>query len=133
MAKNRTAELAAETTEASVLNDTETVQDITVSEQAAVAAETAAEPAAADVAAVKTAYPEKLVYIGPTVFRTYLVSGRVFITGGRSIDELLTEDLRNYPLARTLFVKPEEAAAAMSKIFDPGTAIGNAYRKLSGR
>lgn len=130
MAKNRTAELASETSEASVLNDTAEVQNIAVSEQAAVAAEPAA---AADVAAVKTAYPEKLVYIGPTVFRTYLVSGRVFITGGRSIDELLTEDLRNYPLARTLFVKPEEAAAAMSKISDPGTAIGNAYRKLSGR
>lgn len=130
MAKNRIAELAAETSEASVLNDTAEVQNIAVSEQAAVAAEPAA---AADVAAVKTAYPEKLVYIGPTVFRTYLVSGRVFITGGRSIDELLTEDLRNYPLARTLFVKPEEAAAAMSKISDPGTAIGNAYRKLSGR
>lgn len=133
MAKNRTAELAAETSEASVLNDTETVTDIIESEQAAVAAETAAEPAAADVAAEKDEYPEKLVYIGPTVFRTYLVSGRVFITGGRNIDELLTEDLRNYPLARTLFVKPEEAAAAMSKIADPGTAIGNAYRKLSGR
>lgn len=133
MAKNRTAELTAETSEASVLNDTETVPDIAVSEQAAVTDETAA---AADVAAEKSekaAVPEKLVYIGPTVFRTYLVSGRVFITGGRSIDELLTEDIRNYPLARTLFVKPEEAAAAMSKISDPGTAIGNAYRKLSGR
>lgn len=130
MAKIKAAELTAETSGAAVLNDTETVQDIVESEQAAVAAETAA---AADVAAEKTEYPEKLVYIGPTVFRTYLVSGRVFITGGRSIDELLTEDLRNYPLARTLFVKPEEAAAAMSKIADPGTAIGNAYRKLSGR
>lgn len=130
MAKIKAAELTAETSGAAVTGDTETVTDITVSEQAAVTDETAA---AADVAAEKAAYPEKLVYIGPTVFRTYLVSGRVFITGGRSIDELLTEDLRNYPLARTLFVKPEEAAAAMSKISDSGTAIGNAYRKLSGR
>ena len=128
MAKIKAAELTAETSGAAVTGDTETAPDIVESVQGA--AET---PAVPDTAAAKTEYPEKLVYIGPTVFRTYLVSGRVFITGGRSIDELLTEDLSKYPLARTLFVKPEEAAAAMSKISDPGTAIGNAYRKLSGR
>ena len=128
MAKIKAAELTAETSGAAVTSNTETAPDSVESVQGA--AET---PAVPDTAAAKTAYPEKLVYIGPTVFRTYLVSGRVFITGGRSIDELLTEDLRNYPLARTLFVKPEAAAAATSKISDPGTAIGNAYRKLSGR
>ena len=87
----------------------------------------------ADVTVPVSEEPDRLVYIGPTIFRTELISGRVFITDGRKINDLVGDDLRNYPLARTLFVTPEEAAAAMSRLHDPGTAIGNAYRSLSGR
>lgn len=76
--------------------------------------------------------PAMLVYIGPTIFRTALISGRVFITHGTPIDDILTDELREYPLARRMFVPPEEAAEAMKKIHDTGTALGNAYKRLSG-
>ena len=82
------------------------------------------------VAAAKN--PAALVYIGPTIFRTRLVSGRVFITGGKPIDEILSDDLLAYPLARQMFVPPAQTAEAMEKIHNTGTALGNAYKRLLG-
>lgn len=77
--------------------------------------------------------PPVLVYIGPSIFRTQLISGRAFITHGKKLDEIIPDELHNYPLARMMFVTPEELSAVREKIHDPGTALGNAYKTLSGR
>lgn len=77
--------------------------------------------------------PPVLVYIGPSIFRTQLISGRAFITHGKKLDEIIPDELHNYPLARMMFVTPEELSAVRAKIHDPGTALGNAYKTLSGR
>lgn len=77
--------------------------------------------------------PPVLVYIGPSIFRTQLISGRAFITHGKKLDEIIPDELHNYPLARMMFVTPEELSAVRAKIHDPGTALGNAYKNLSGR
>lgn len=77
--------------------------------------------------------PPVLVYIGPSIFRTQLISGRAFITHGKKLDEIIPDELHNYPLARMMFVTTEELSAVRAKIHDPGTALGNAYKTLSGR
>lgn len=105
-----------------------------VTEEAAVQ-DVSYEPASGSTAGQESSekeYPAVLVYIGPTIFRTSLISGRVFITHGSPIDDILTDELRKYPLARQMFVTPGEAAEALKKIHDTGTALGNAYKQLSG-
>lgn len=77
--------------------------------------------------------PPVLVYIGPSIFRTQLISGRAFITHGKKLDEIIPDELHNYPLARMMFVTPDELPALRTKIHDPGTALGNAYKTLSGK
>lgn len=74
-----------------------------------------------------------LVYIGPTIPKTGLVSGRVFVCGAKSIDEALADDLREYPIARDMFVTPQEAAEARRKINGGKTALSEKYRRLSGK
>ena len=81
----------------------------------------------------ESSVPPVLVYIGPSIFRTQLISGRAFITHGKKLDEIIPDELHNYPLARMMFVTPEELSAVRAKIHDPGTALGNAYKTLSGR
>lgn len=76
--------------------------------------------------------PPVLVYIGPSIFRTELISGRAFITHGKKMDDIIPDTLKKYPLARMMFATPEELPAIRAKIHDPGTAVGNAYKKLSG-
>lgn len=71
-----------------------------------------------------------LVYIGPTIMRTELISGRVFICGERTINEVLREELTKYPLAREMFVTPEEAARARAKLNDPKSYLHMACMKL---
>lgn len=89
-----------------------------------------------EVSAVKQSefsVPPVLVYIGPSIFRTQLISGRAFITHGKKLDEIIPDELHNYPLARMMFVTPDELPALRAKIHDPGTALGNAYKTLSGK
>lgn len=74
-----------------------------------------------------------LVYIGPTIPKTGLVSGRVFVCGAKSIDEALADDLREHPIARDMFVTPQEAAEARRKINGGKTALSEKYRRLSGK
>ncbi|CCY18319.1 unknown [Eubacterium sp. CAG:786] len=89
-------------------------------------------PGAAEKAeTAETAVPTVLVYIGPSVFRTELISGRAFITHGKKLDEIIPDELHKYPLARMMFVTPDELSAARARIHDPGTALGNAYKTLS--
>lgn len=71
-----------------------------------------------------------LVYIGPSIMRTELISGRVFICGDKTIDEVLREELTKYPLAREMFVTPEEAARTRAKINDPKSYLHMACMKL---
>lgn len=89
-----------------------------------------------EVSAVKqsgSSVPPVLVYIGPSIFRTQLISGRAFITHGKKLDDIIPDELHDYPLARMMFVTPEELSAVRAKIHDPGTALGNAYKTLSGK
>lgn len=81
----------------------------------------------------ETAVPPVLVYIGPSIFRSELISGRAFITHGKKLDEIIPDELHKYPLARVMFVTPDELSAARARIHDPGTALGNAYRELEVR
>lgn len=74
-----------------------------------------------------------LVYIGPTIPKTGLVSGRVFVCGAKSIDEVLADDLREYPIAKDMFVTPQEAAEVRRKINGGKTALSEKYRQLSGK
>lgn len=89
-------------------------------------------PESAGAAQTETTVPPVLVYIGPSIFRTELINGRAFITHGKTMDEIIPDELRNYPLARMMFVTPAELSAAKARIHDPGTAMGNAYKRLSG-
>ena len=111
--------------------ETEAAADISGAADMADAAAGAYEGAAAE--KPKAADPPVLIYIGPSVFRTELISGRVFITHGKKLDEIIPDELRNFPLARMMFVTPDELSAARAKIHDPGTALGNAYKNLSER
>lgn len=83
-------------------------------------------------AQAESAAPPVLVYIGPSIFHTALISGRAFITHGKKMDDIIPEELRKYPLARMMFAAPSELAEIQKKIHDPGTAVGNAYKRLSG-
>lgn len=71
-----------------------------------------------------------LVYIGPSIFRTELISGRVFICGDKTIDEVLPDELNRYPLARDMFVTPEEAAKTRAKLNDPKSYLYKEYTEL---
>lgn len=71
-----------------------------------------------------------LVYIGPTILHTELISGRVFICGNKTIDEVLSEELNRYPLARDMFVTPEEAAKTRAKLTDPKSYLYKEYTEL---
>lgn len=71
-----------------------------------------------------------LVYIGPTILRTELISGRVFICDDKTIDEVLPEELNRYPLARDMFVTPEEAAKTRAKLTDPKSYLYKEYIEL---
>lgn len=128
MSKSRNIEVSADSTADTLSEETADNYVSTFSEETVPPAEQNYE--AAESAAKEN--PAMLVYIGPTIFRTALISGRVFITHGTPIDDILTEELRTYPLARQMLVPPEEAAEAMKKIHDTGTALGNAYKRLSG-
>ncbi len=128
MSKSRNIEVSAESTAYTLSEETTDTYVSEVSEEAVPSVEQTSEAGVSDA----KGNPAMLVYIGPTIFRTALISGRVFITHGTPIDDILTDELREYPLARRMFVPPEEAAEAMKKIHDTGTALGNAYKRLSG-
>ena len=83
-------------------------------------------------AQAESAVPPVLVYFGPSIFHTALISGRAFITHGKTMDEIIPDKLRKYPLALMMFAAPSELAEMQKKIHDPGTAVGHAYKLLSG-
>lgn len=120
-----------------VSSDTEQKDGISGAADTAGDIPAAAAPAADDeqgtVVPAESPAPPVLVYIGPSIFRTQLISGRAFITHGKKLDEIIPDELHNYPLARMMFVTPEELSAMRARIHDPGTALGNAYKTLSGR
>lgn len=95
---------------------------------------TAAESPEKETAAAQaeSAVPPVLVYFGPSIFHTALISGRAFITHGKTMDEIIPDELRKYPLALMMFAAPSELAEMQKKIHDPGTAVGHAYKLLSG-
>lgn len=72
-----------------------------------------------------------LVYIGPTVMRTQLIAGRVFICGEKSLDDVIPEELHNYPMARNMFVTPAEAAKARAKLNDDKSFLHKEYVDLA--
>lgn len=72
----------------------------------------------------------KYVYIGPTVVRSELIAGRVFVCDGTTIEERLTETFKKFPEARKLFVSPEKTADAINKIRGGGNSLAIAYRHL---
>lgn len=95
----------------------------------------AAESAEAETPAIPQTEAEnaaqKYVYVGPTVIRTELIAGRVFICGGVTLEQRLAETFGKYPQARKLFVSPENAAEAISKIRSGGNSLSAAYKYLS--
>lgn len=72
-----------------------------------------------------------LVYIGPTVIRTQLIAGRVFICGEKSIDDVIPEELHNYPMARNMFVTPAEVAKVRAKLNDERSFLHKEYMDLA--
>lgn len=74
--------------------------------------------------------PLKYVYIGPTVVRTELIEGRVFVCDGISLEERLAGTFEKFPEAKKLFVSPENAAEATMKIRSGGNSLSAAYKHL---
>ncbi len=74
--------------------------------------------------------PRKYVYVGPTVVRTELIAGRVFVCDGTTIEERLAGTFKKFPEARKLFVSPEKAADAINKIRGGGNSLAIAYKHL---
>ncbi len=72
----------------------------------------------------------KWVYVGPTVVRTELIAGRVFVCDGTTIEERLAGTFKKFPEARKLFVSPEKAADAINKIRGGGNSLAIAYKHL---
>lgn len=74
--------------------------------------------------------PLKYAYIGPTVVRTELIEGRVFVCDGVTLEERLAGTFEKFPEAKKLFVSPENVAEATTKIRSGGNSLSAAYKHL---
>lgn len=109
---------------ADVLDSTEAVSDVAVSEPTTTT-EKAVIPETPPVT-VKTT-DTTVVYIGPSIGRTELVNGRVFMKG-TALDDKFGDIFTRVPSARKLFIPVAQLGAAQEKLRKGGNALYAAYQ-----
>lgn len=70
------------------------------------------------------------VYIGPTIFRTDFVSGRVFRTHEKPLCEYYPNEFNKFPELHRLVVPLAELGRAKAKLLSGGNTISEAYKAL---
>ncbi len=109
---------------ADVLDGAEAVSDVAVAEHTT-ATEKAVIPETPPVT-VKTT-DTTVVYIGPSIGRTELVNGRVFMKG-TALDDKFGDIFIKVPSARKLFIPAAQLGAAQEKLRKGGNALNAAYQ-----
>lgn len=72
---------------------------------------------------------QTFVYIGPSIGRTELVNGRVFMKG-TSLDDKFGDIFAKIPSARKLFIPVAQLGAAQEKLRNGGNALSAAYQAV---
>lgn len=103
---------------ADVLDSTEAVSDVAVAEPT-----TVTETSPVTVKTTETA----VVYIGPSIGRTELVNGRIFMKG-TALDDKFGDIFIKVPSARKLFIPVAQLGAAQERLRKGGNALNAAYQ-----
>ncbi len=70
---------------------------------------------------------ETIVYIGPTIPKTELVTGRVFVVGETTLEARFKSEFEKMPSAKKLFVPIAQLGGARNKLRTVGNALSVAY------